>query len=67
MTEKNGQGLETPSVFKAPNYHGIEYLRNVDRSLYMKTCGVQRSAGFLQNFPEKIRAEPGTIQKEASR
>ena len=42
MTEKNGQGLETPSVFKAPNYHGIEYLRNVDRSLYMKTCGVQR-------------------------
>lgn len=42
MTEKNGQGMETPSVFKAVNYHGIEYLRNKDRTLYMKTCGVQR-------------------------
>ena len=42
MSEKNGQGMETPSVFKALNYHGIEYLRNKDSTLYMKTCGVQR-------------------------
>ncbi len=42
MTEKNSQGLETPSVFKATNYHGIEYLRNKDSTLYMKTCGIQR-------------------------
>ena len=42
MTEKNGQGMEVPSVFKAVNYHGIEYLRNKDSSLYMKTCGIQR-------------------------
>ena len=42
MTEQNSQGMETPSVFKATNYHGIEYLQSVDRSLYMKTCGIQR-------------------------
>ena len=42
MTEKNNPCLETPSVFKATNYHGIEYLRNKDSTLYMKTCGIQR-------------------------
>ena len=42
MTEKNEQALETPSIFKATNYHGIEYLRDKDSSLYMKTCGIQR-------------------------
>ena len=34
--------MEIPSVFKATNYHIIEYLWNVNRTLYMKTCGVQR-------------------------
>lgn len=42
MTEKNSHGLETPSVFKATNYHGIEYLRVKSKTLYMKTCGIQR-------------------------
>ena len=42
MSEKNGPELEAPSVFKATNYHAIEYLKNTDRSLYMKTCGIQR-------------------------
>ena len=42
MTEKNSHGLETPSVFKATNYHGIEYLRIKSKTLYMKTCGIQR-------------------------
>ncbi|MBR4332314.1 MAG: hypothetical protein IKP72_06540, partial [Clostridia bacterium] len=40
MTEKTW--LETPSIFKGTNYHGIEYLRNKDSTFYMKTCGVQR-------------------------
>ncbi|MBQ9262725.1 MAG: AraC family transcriptional regulator [Clostridia bacterium] len=42
MTEKSGQTVESPSVFKSPNYHGIEYLRNKDDEFYMKTCGIQR-------------------------
>ena len=29
-------------VFKATNYHGIEYLLDKDSTLYMKTCGIQR-------------------------
>ena len=40
MTDR--QWLETPSIFKGTNYHGIEYLRNKDSTFYMKTCGVQR-------------------------
>ena len=54
MTVKNGQELETPSIFKAPNYHGIEYLRNRDSTFYMKTCGVQRCLpGYT--YPESVR------------
>lgn len=40
--EKNGSGVETPSFFKASNYSGIEYFRNRDTSLYMKSCGMHR-------------------------
>ena len=40
MTDR--QWLETPSIFKGTNYHGIEYLRDKDSTFYMKTCGVQR-------------------------
>jgi len=42
LTDQHSQGMEMPSVFRATNYHGIEYRTRVDRSLYMKTCGIQR-------------------------
>ena len=54
LTEKNHSGLETPSVFKATNYHGIEYLQNMDKALYMKTCGIQRCLpGYV--YPHNAR------------
>ncbi len=30
------------NIFRAANYRGIEYLRNKDLSLYMKSCGIQQ-------------------------
>ena len=42
MTDRAVTGLEIPSTFKSPNYHGIEYLHNKDSSLYMKHCGIQQ-------------------------
>ena len=30
------------NIFRAANYRGIEYRRNKDNSLYMKSCGIQQ-------------------------